>query len=170
MQASVGLLDVVVMTQVSVVQPPKQKVKVPKFLNRCGVAAAASRRLGWGTLALPSKKLAFPDAADAGCSKCSQPAPCIGLPRPFVPRPSQAALPRQASHHCPPSRPWPPAAAPSRLLGLGIDDQQLLFEYYTDTLDATIAQLKSEASRSGLVGGCRSGRQPIAAALLGGAI
>ena len=34
-----------------------------------------------------------------------------------------------------------------RLLGLGIDDQALLFDYYTDTLDATIAQLKSEVRR-----------------------
>ncbi|GAB4819275.1 hypothetical protein N2152v2_006321 [Parachlorella kessleri] len=61
---SVGLLDTVVTNDIKVVVPPKQKSKVPKFLNR--------------------------------------------------------------------------------LLGLCIDDQELLFDYYTDTLDATIAQLKSE--------------------------
>jgi hypothetical protein len=32
----------------------------------------------------------------------------------------------------------------NRLLGMTMTDQELLFQYYTDTLDATIAQLKSE--------------------------
>ena len=39
-----------------------------------------------------------------------------------------------------------PVPLPRKLLGLPLVDQELLFQYFTDTLEATLAQARSEGT------------------------
>ena len=132
----------------------KAKVKIPRFLNRL---------LGLPMVSLALHRRTPAPACQPGGGQAAQrhAPPC----RPFVrartcslllpapPAITSSTRPRtHAQAHTPPY-PLLPAFLPACLpCALPQVDQELLFQYFQDTLDATVAQLKSEGKfDSGIV-------------------
>lgn len=98
----------------------RAKLKVARFLNRCG-----GHQVEAGAALAPGGRLRL----------CRV--------QPTTPG-TDASRPGRVSHSWPPRSLRPRTHSLCRLLGMQICDQDLLFKYYGDVLDATIAKLKSE--------------------------